>query len=90
MLTIGASGRRWDLDSVLRMLCEESSEPNSVGIALAGLVARALAPGVVQVFWDSSRGGRRARRTSIWCEREGGWQQVFHQGTLLPGGLGQD
>jgi hypothetical protein len=81
---IGASGRRWDLDSVLTMLREESAEDDNDVIKLTGLAGRALAPGVVQVFWESERAGRRARRTSIWCERESGWQQVYHQGTLLP------
>jgi hypothetical protein len=79
---IGASGRRWDLDSVLATLRQESTD--SEVINLAGLTARELAPGVVQVFWESVRAGRRARRTSVWCERGDGWQQVFHQGTPLP------
>jgi hypothetical protein len=78
---IGASGRRWDLDSVLAMLRQESTD--SKVINLIGLTARQLAPGVVQVFWESERAGRRSRRTSLWCERGGGWQQVFHQGTPL-------
>jgi hypothetical protein len=79
---IGASGRRWDLDSTLTMLDEETAEGSAV-IEMSALQARALAPGVVQVFWGSDRDGRRARRTSIWCAREHGWQQVYHQGTLL-------
>jgi hypothetical protein len=84
---IGASGRRWDFDSTMLLLHQETAaqlgeEPPAV-IEMTGLRARALAPGVVQVFWDSDRGGRRARRTSIWCERPAGWQQVYHQGTLL-------
>jgi hypothetical protein len=79
---IGASGRRWDLDSVLAMLRQETTDSEIIN--LTGLTARELAPGVVQVFWESERAGRRARRTSIWCERGGGWQQVFHQGTPFP------
>jgi hypothetical protein len=80
---IGASGRRWDLDSTLAMLRYESAEHDDV-IHVEGLEARELAPGVVQVFWDSDRSGRRARRTSIWRQHEGGWQEVYHQGTPLP------
>lgn len=83
-LEIGASGRRWDLDSTLAMLRDESAEGDSAVIELTGLTARILAPGVIQVFWVSDRAGRRARRTSIWCERAGGWRQVYHQGTLVP------
>ena len=81
---IGASGRRWDLDSTVAMLRDESGEEDDDLIRMDKLAARELAPGVVQVFWDSDRGGRRARRTSIWREQGGGWQQVYHQGTLLP------
>lgn len=81
---IGASGRRWDRASVLGLLRTETGDPGAGVIEMTGLSARALAPGVVQVFWDSDRAGRRARRTSIWCDRGAGWQQVYHQGTLLP------
>ncbi|GAA5152709.1 hypothetical protein GCM10023340_33470 [Nocardioides marinquilinus] len=80
---IGASGRRWDLASTLALLREET--PDQAVIEVEGLEGRELAPGVVQVFWESRRGGRRARRTSIWRERDGRWQQVYHQGTPLPG-----
>jgi hypothetical protein len=82
-LEIGASGRRWDLGGILAMLRDESAEESPGVIEISGLEARALAPGVVQVFWVSDRNGRRARRTSIWCRRARGWQQVYHQGTLL-------
>lgn len=82
---IGASGRRWDLDSTMAMLSEEATATDGDGIIqVIGLEARALAPDVIQVFWESERAGRRARRTSIWCRRGGAWQQVFHQGTLTP------
>jgi hypothetical protein len=81
---IGASGRQWDLDSVLAMLQEECLDQAAGDIEVSELSHRALAPGVVQVFWTSNRDGRRARRTSIWCEREAGWQQTFHQGTPVP------
>lgn len=66
------------------MLRDESAAADGAVIELAGLTARLLAPGVVQVFWDSDWAGRRARRTSVWCEREGRWEQVYHQGTPLP------
>jgi hypothetical protein len=68
----------------LALLRDESAEGESAVIKLTGRTARILAPGVIQVFWESDRAGRRARRTSIWCERAGGWQQVYHQGTLVP------
>lgn len=79
---IGASGRRWDRESILALLAEESADHEPIRVT--DLSARVLAPGVVQVFWDSDRGGRRARRTSLWQRTDAGWQQTYHQGTPLP------
>lgn len=81
---VGASGREWDRESILGMLREESDDENALPIGIHDLRGRTIAPGVVQVSWDSDQAGRRARRTSIWCARESGWQQVHHQGTPLP------
>lgn len=81
---IGASGRRWELSDILAMLREEHTAGERAAIEVSDLTARVLAPGVIQTFWLSERSGRRARRTSIWCHRAGRWQQVYHQGTLVP------
>lgn len=80
---VGASGRYWDRDSVLDLLDQESGDDDAAPIGIHDLRGRAIAPGVIQISWDSSMGGRRARRTSIWCERDSGWQQVHHQGTPI-------
>jgi len=81
---IGASGRRWDLAAVITMLAEEQAEPDLPPIEVTELDGRVLASGLVQVFWISTRGERRARRTSIWRERNDRWQLTYHQGTPLP------
>lgn len=83
-LEVGASGRQWDLDSILQLLQEES-ETDAAPIEIHDLRGRVIAPGVIQVSWDSRRGHRRARRTSLWCHRGAGWQQVHHQGTPFVG-----
>lgn len=82
---VGASGRRWDLADALALLEEETADEGAGEIEVLDLRGREVAPGVVLVSWDSDRAGRRARRTSLWCRRGGRWQQVHHQGTLLPG-----
>lgn len=79
---IGASGRRWDLRTILAMLQEESADP--APITVEDLTGRHLTDDLVQVFWDSDHAGRRARRTSLWQRDEAGWRQVYHQGTPLP------
>lgn len=81
---VGASGRAWDRESILGLLREQSDNEETSPIGIHDLRGRVIAPGVVQVAWDSDQAGRRARRTSIWCERDSGWQQVHHQGTPLP------
>ncbi len=81
---IGASSRRWDLDSTLQMLRDDAQDPDVAGIEVRDLRARYLTPDVIQVFWTSHRAGRRARRTSIWRRHQGQWQLVYHQGTPIP------
>lgn len=80
---IGASGRRWDRESMLRLLEGDSQAPAAV-IGVTGLEARHLTEDLIQVLWDSERDGRRARRSSLWRRATGGWRLVFHQGTSLP------
>jgi len=81
---IGASGRRWDRDAILEVLAREGDAPETPPIEIIGLDARRLAPDLVQTFWDSRRGDRRARRSSLWRREGSDWRQVFHQGTPLP------
>lgn len=81
---VGASGRRWDRPAILGLLAEESGEPDTAEILVEDLHARALSGDLIQVFWDSSHNGRRARRTSLWRRVGDGWEQIYHQGTVLP------
>jgi hypothetical protein len=79
---IGASGRIWDRASTLELLAAESEDAAVIGVHdLTGWV---VGDGFVMVRWDSDRGGRRARRTSLWRREPAGWRLVHHQGTLLP------
>lgn len=80
---VGASGREWDRDAILDLLHDESVDDGTDPIEIHEIRGRVLAPGVIQVSWESRRG---ARRTSLWCARETGWQQVHHQGTPFSGG----
>jgi hypothetical protein len=79
---VGASGRVWDLASTLELLGAESG--NDSIIEVYGLTGRIVGDGFVMTRWDSNRGGRRARRTSLWRRESAGWRLVHHQGTLLP------
>lgn len=83
-IEVGASGRRWDLTTILDLLRQESQNPDNVEITIDHLEARPLSDDFIQVFWDSDSDGRRARRTSLWRRSADGWEQVYHQGTVLP------
>ncbi|MCD2152133.1 hypothetical protein LQL77_00305 [Rhodococcus cerastii] len=53
------------------------------GIEVHNLTGRIIDDGYVLAQWDSLRGVRRARRTSLWRRAPVGWQLVHHQGTPL-------
>ncbi len=77
---IGASGRRWDVKTILAATGdgEVSAEaPVEVGEMTGTL----LAPGLVHLTYFSDRRGRRVRRSSLWRLTETGWRMYFHQGT---------
>lgn len=83
-IEVGASGRRWDQTTILGLLSDESSQPVPTEIGIDNLTARPLTPDLIQVFWDSAQDGRRARRTSLWRRTGTDWEQIYHQGTVLP------
>jgi hypothetical protein len=79
---VGASGTVWDFASTAALLKAESE--NEPVIEIYDLSGRIIGDGFVIARWDSARGGRRARRTSVWRRDSSGWRLVHHQGTPLP------
>jgi hypothetical protein len=75
----GASGRVWTRAAILEELeqCGERSDEvrdvicRRLGDDAALLTYRIPAP-------------RESLRSSIWVQRDGRWQMLFHQGTLVP------
>ena len=82
----GSSGRVFDKEQVLALLASETPYP----IQLVDFEARMLAPSVALVLYRSIRPegppqpGTASRRSSIWVQRNGCWQMLFHQGTPIP------
>ncbi|WP_256104803.1 DUF4440 domain-containing protein [Streptomyces sp. ODS05-4] len=77
---IGASGRRWDAESVLTVTsggAVSADSPVEVG-EMSGTV---LAPGVVHLTYVTEHRGLRALRSSVWRLTGAGWRLYFHQGT---------
>ena len=79
---VGASGRVWDLASTLELLVAESGDDSVIEVH--DHTGRIVGDGFILTRWDSSRAGRRARRTSLWRRDAAEWRLVHHQGTLLP------
>jgi uncharacterized damage-inducible protein DinB len=78
---VGASGRFWDRPRTLELLGREDAA--DAPIEVHDLTGRIIGDGFILVRWDSDRGGRRARRTSLWRRDPAGWRLVHHQGTAL-------
>jgi hypothetical protein len=78
---IGASGRRWDAESILAVTSGGSVSPESP-VEVSEMSGVVLAPGIVHLTYLADNQGRRARRSSVWRLTETGWRVYFHQGTL--------
>ncbi|MFC9931855.1 DUF4440 domain-containing protein [Streptomyces sp. NPDC127190] len=78
---IGASGRRWDVESILTVTSGGSVSPESP-VKVSEMSGVVLAPGVVHLTYFADNQGRRAWRSSLWRLTETGWRMYFHQGTL--------
>ncbi|MFF5432918.1 DUF4440 domain-containing protein [Streptomyces griseofuscus] len=77
----GASGRRWDINSVLTVTSSGSVSAESP-VKVSEMSGVLLAPGVVHLTYFADDQGRRAWRSSLWRLTETGWRMYFHQGTL--------
>ncbi|WP_318215974.1 DUF4440 domain-containing protein [Streptomyces sp. SCL15-6] len=77
---IGASGRRWDVESILTVTSDGSVSLESP-VEVREMSGVVLAPGVVHLTYFADHQGRRVWRSSLWRLTETGWRMYFHQGT---------
>ncbi|MFD7071660.1 DUF4440 domain-containing protein [Streptomyces sp. NPDC059913] len=84
---VGASGRRWTYDEMLAALpemdCSTQSGPHYEPSNFSGAL---LAPGLVHLTYETTLGGDRALRTSLWRRRGTStmWRMYYHQATPVP------
>lgn len=78
---IGASGRWWDVESILTETGSETVTAESP-VEVSEMSGTVLAPGIVHLTYFSDHQGRRAWRSSLWRLTDTGWRLYFHQGTL--------
>ncbi|MEU8589280.1 DUF4440 domain-containing protein [Streptomyces sp. NPDC048664] len=76
----GASGRRWDAESILTVTGSGSVSSHSP-VSVDAMTGTVLAPGVVHLTYLLDHDGRRAWRSSLWRWSETGWRLYFHQAT---------
>ncbi|WP_073951405.1 nuclear transport factor 2 family protein [Streptomyces kebangsaanensis] len=77
---IGASGRRWDAESILTVTSAGTVSPEAP-IEASRMSGEVLAPGIVHLTYFTVHQGYRAWRSSLWRLTETGWRMYFHQGT---------
>jgi hypothetical protein len=77
----GASGRRWDVESVLEVTSGGSVSADSP-VKVSRMTGVVLAPDVVHLTYFADNQGRKAWRSSVWRLTDSGWRMYFHQGTL--------
>ncbi len=84
---VGASGRRWTFEEMLAELPEMDGAaqggPRCEPSEMTGVL---LAPGLVHLTYETTIGGARARRSSLWRKQGPGaqWQMYYHQATPVP------
>ncbi|WP_043262991.1 DUF4440 domain-containing protein [Streptomyces sp. CT34] len=77
---IGASGRRWDVESILSVTSAGTVSPDRP-VKVSDMSGVVLAPGIVHLTYLADHRGRRSWRSSLWRLTETGWRMYFHQGT---------
>ncbi|GAA5703210.1 hypothetical protein AQJ43_35500 [Streptomyces avermitilis] len=76
----GASGRRWDVNSILTVTSGGTVSSESL-VQVSEMSGIVLAPGVVHLTYFADNQGRRAWRSSLWRLTDTGWRMYFHQAT---------
>jgi hypothetical protein len=91
-LEVGQSGLQYDKAESIEGLTSESGTPPE--FVISQFQARSLAPQLVLVTYriakrtGSSEQVQYSLRSSLWQQRSGRWQIVFHQGTPTTRGAG--
>jgi hypothetical protein len=81
---VGASGRRYSRDFILRFL--EQNPPIdafSAGWQVCDFGLQRLGPDTYLLTYTLHQGDRVTRRATIWQETASGWRILYHQGTIV-------
>lgn len=78
---IGASGKPYSRDFVIRTLLERYRENEEADFSCSEFRIRQLAEDLYQLNYLLRQPGRLTQRTTLWRRNGGRWKIVFHQGT---------
>ena len=81
---VGASGRRYSRDFILRTLEENPPvHADTAGWQSSDHQCRRLGPDTYLFTYTLRQGDRVTRRVTIWLNTPDGWQILYHQGTIV-------
>jgi hypothetical protein len=81
---VGASGRRYSRDSILRYLEEHPPvDAQAAEWVCSDFGLRLLGPTTYLLTYTLDQVGRVTRRATIWQQTDRGWQILYHQGTRV-------
>jgi hypothetical protein len=81
---VGASGRRYSRDFILRTFVETPPiDAATAGWQTSNHALRRLGPDTYLLTYTLLQGDRLTRRSTIWQSTPDGWRILFHQGTIV-------
>jgi len=80
---IGASGRRYSRQYVLRTLAARAGHPIADEWQTSDFHCRGLGANVYLLTYTLLQGERRTHRATLWQRDPAGWKILFHQGTVV-------
>lgn len=80
---VAASGRVYDRQSVLDVLAARGKVPGDEDWVISDVRLRPLAADTYALTYHLDQAGRRTRRLTLWRHDPGGWQILYHQGTVI-------
>lgn len=80
---VGASGRVYDREFVVRSLASRGKVPGDEHWVVSDPQVRRLAGDTYAITYQLVQAGRLARRLTLWRKDEDGWKALYHQGTVI-------
>ncbi len=84
---VGASGRRYSREYVLDVLEQRHRTPVEENWETRGFHCREIAADNYLLTYTLIQGERVTRRATLWRRTPDGWRALYHQGTVVEGGL---